>query len=119
VRKLAKVGVDEVALFIITPMPGSRIFQQYQGNFHSLDQLTFTPKWRDDYQKLSAFRKSLYLQYVAIKFLYHPARALGYGRALLTGRFKTKVEMTIFRKIKVAWLAVFGEQSADRVAIRG
>jgi radical SAM superfamily enzyme YgiQ (UPF0313 family) len=105
VRKLAKVGVDEIALFIITPMPGSQIFKQYLNNFRTLDQLTFTPKWREDYKKLSFFRKKLYLQYVAIKFFYHPVRMLGYIWALLTMRFKTKVEMTIFRKVKVALLA--------------
>jgi radical SAM superfamily enzyme YgiQ (UPF0313 family) len=106
VRKLAKVGVDEIALFIITPMPGSRIYQHYKDNLHTFDQLTFTPKWRDDYKKLSIFRKKLYLQYVVIKFFYHPTRLLGYGWAFLNRRFRTKVEMTIFRKIKVAWFAM-------------
>jgi len=114
VRRLAKVGVDEIALFIITPMPGSRIFQQYRGHFHSLDQLTFTPKWREDHRRLSTFRRNLYLQYVTTKSLHHPAQTLGYGWDLLTRRFRTKVPMTIFRKIKVAWLAVFGKRGADR-----
>jgi len=105
VRRLAKIGVDEVALFIITPMPGSQIFKQYLEKFQALNQLTFTPKWREDYIKISRFRKRLYMQYVIIKMLYHPLRMLGYGWALLTRRFRTKVEMTVFRKLKVAWLA--------------
>ena len=105
VRKLAKIGVDEVALFIITPMPGSRIYKQFMDKFCTLNQLTFTPKWREDYKKIAAFRKNLYLQYVIIKFFCHPVRMLGYGWALMTKRFRTKVEMTIFRKMKVAWFA--------------
>ncbi|RJQ19457.1 MAG: radical SAM protein [Nitrospiraceae bacterium] len=105
VRKLAKTGVDEVGLFIITPMPGSKIYGQFLDKFQKLNQLTFTPKWRKDYKKVSAFRKSMYIQYVLIKMLYHPIRMLGYIRSLLTKRFRTKVEMTIFRKLKVAWLA--------------
>jgi len=108
VRRLAKIGIDEIALFIITPMPGSRIFRRHNGEFSSLEELTFTPKWRSDYNKLASFRKSLYLQYIIIKFFYHPLRVIGYGWALLTGHFKTKVEMTLYRKLKVAIWALSG-----------
>ena len=112
VRRLARSGVDEVALFMITPMPGSRIFKQYHGdNLPPLDQLTFTPKWRSNYKKLSTFRKRLYLNYIAIKLLYHPLRAFGYGWALMTRRFRTKVEMTIFRKLKVTWFVAFCKEN--------
>jgi radical SAM superfamily enzyme YgiQ (UPF0313 family) len=105
VRTLAKKGVDEVALFIITPMPGSKIYEQFLEKFQKLNQLTFTPKWRDDYRKISRYRKKIYIQYIIIKLLYHPVRMMGYGWALLTGRFRTKVEMTVFRKLKVTWFA--------------
>lgn len=105
IRKLAKIGVDEVGLFIITPMPGSRIYDEFPEKFQKLNQLTFTPKWREDYKKISNFRKIAYLQYIVIKIIYHPVRLFGYAWALLTRRFRTKVEMTVFRKIKVAWLA--------------
>jgi radical SAM superfamily enzyme YgiQ (UPF0313 family) len=105
VRKLAKVGVDEIGLFIITPMPGSKIYNQYMDKFRELNQLTFTPKWREDYRRISVFRKKLYIQYIIIKMIYHPVRMLYYSWAFLNRRFRTKVEMTIFRKIKVAWLA--------------
>jgi radical SAM superfamily enzyme YgiQ (UPF0313 family) len=114
VRKLAKIGVDEVALFIITPMPGSEIYQQYLNKFHKLNQLTFTPKWREDYRELATFRKNLYFQYVIIKFLYHPLRMFGYGWAFITRKFKTKVEMTIFRKIKVAWLVFIRKRNSEK-----
>lgn len=117
VRKLAKAGVDEIALFIITPMPGSKIFQQYRNNFKTLDQLTFTPRWRQDYRVLSIFRKKLYFQYCIIKSFYYPSRMLGYLWALLTRRFKTKVEMTIFRKLKVAWLAISANKNTKIVRI--
>lgn len=113
VRRMAKVGVDEVALFIITPMPGSKIFQQYHHNFNTLEQLTFTPRWREDYKRLSAFRKKLYFQYITIKLLNHPLRLLMYGWAFITRRFRTKVEMTIFRKIKVTWLAMMSKRNKD------
>ncbi|MCK5506526.1 MAG: hypothetical protein KAJ10_15290, partial [Thermodesulfovibrionia bacterium] len=84
---------------------GSRIYEDFPDKFQKLSQLTFTPKWRIDYKKISSFRKIVYLQYIIIKLIYHPVRTFGYGWALLTRRFRTKVEMTVFRKIKVTWLA--------------
>jgi radical SAM superfamily enzyme YgiQ (UPF0313 family) len=112
VRKLAKTGADEVALFIITPMPGSKIYEKFQQKFHKLNQLTFTPSWRGDYKKISFSRKIMYLQYIIIKMVYHPVRMFGYGWSLLTRRFKTKVEMTVFRKLKVTWLALSSRTSS-------
>ncbi len=101
VRRLARIGVDEVALFIITPLPGSRIFETMGGGARALEDLTFTPTWRGDYRRLAAYRKSVYLQYFLLKLIFHPLRTLGYARSLLTGRFLTKVEMTVYRKLKV------------------
>jgi len=110
VRRLAWIGVDEVALFIITPMPGSRIFAPMGGADRSYEDLTFTPIWRPDYRKLAAYRKWLYIQYFFIKLLAHPLRTLGYGWALVTGRFQTKIEMTIYRKVKVLRLMAAGRR---------
>jgi radical SAM superfamily enzyme YgiQ (UPF0313 family) len=112
VRRLARIGADEVALFIITPMPGSRIFAAMGGADRRLEDLTFTPKWRADYRRLAWFRKLLYLQYFLLKSVFHPARAIGYGWALVTRRFQTKVEMTIYRKFKVLWLIAAGRRRA-------
>lgn len=109
-RRLARIGADEIALFIITPMPGSRIFEQMGHQVESLDQMTFTPRWREDFPELSAYRKRLYLQYFAIKVLWHPLRAAGYLWSLITGRFHTKVEMTIYRKLKVFCLMLKGRR---------
>lgn len=111
VRKLARIGVDEVALFIITPMPGSRIFLPMGGAECSFDDLTFTPTWREDYRALAAYRKGVYLQYFLLKLLFHPLRTFGYAWSLVTGRFKTKVEMTIYRKLKVLRLIGAGRRN--------
>jgi anaerobic magnesium-protoporphyrin IX monomethyl ester cyclase len=113
VRRLARVGVDEVALFIITPMPGSRIFRLMGGAERSFDELTFTPTWREDYRRLARYRKAVYLQYALLKLLFHPWRALGYAGAFVTGHFKTKVEMTIYRKLKVLKLRMAGRRTPE------
>ena len=113
VRRLAWIGVDEVALFLITPMPGSRIFLAMGGAARPFEDLTFTPTWREDYRRLAAYRKWLYVQYFLIKMLAHPLRTLGYGWALATGRFQTKIEMTIYRKAKVLRLMGAGRRAAS------
>jgi anaerobic magnesium-protoporphyrin IX monomethyl ester cyclase len=111
VRRLARIGVDEVALFIITPMPGSRIFRPMGNAERSFEDLTFTPKWRRDYRRLAAYRKAVYLEYFLLKLLFHPWRTLGYAWSLVTGRFETKVEMTIYRKLKVLRLIGGGRRN--------
>lgn len=111
VRRLARTGVDEVALFIITPMPGSRIYVPMGGADRAFEDLTFTPTWREDYGKLAAFRKRLYLEYFLVKALWHPQRTLGYGWSFLTGRFQTKVEMTLYRKLKVLRMMAAGRRA--------
>jgi anaerobic magnesium-protoporphyrin IX monomethyl ester cyclase len=108
VRRLARIGVDEVALFIITPLPGSRIFRSLGGAEQAFENLTFTPTWREDYPSLAAYRKRVYLEYFLFKLIHHPLRTLGYAVSLATGRFETKVEMTIYRKLKV--LALVGAE---------
>jgi anaerobic magnesium-protoporphyrin IX monomethyl ester cyclase len=112
VRRLARIGVDEVALFIITPMPGSRIFRPMGGAERSFEELTFTPTWREDYRCLARYRKAVYFEYFLAKLVFHPWRTLGYAWALATGRFKTKVEMTIYRKWKVMKLMAAGRRTS-------
>jgi anaerobic magnesium-protoporphyrin IX monomethyl ester cyclase len=55
VKDLTIKGVDEIALFMISPVPGSEIFDLYEG-YNSLSDLNFTPTWREDYKELSTFR---------------------------------------------------------------
>ena len=54
VRDLTRKGGDEIALFIITPVPGSAIFDDFEG-YVSLSEMNFTPTWRADYEILSKF----------------------------------------------------------------
>ena len=38
-------GIDEIAVFIISPLPGSKIYRELQG-MNNLDKLSFSPTWR-------------------------------------------------------------------------
>ena len=57
------------------------------------------------------FENGLYLEYFLIKALWHPLRTLGYGWSFLTGHFQTKVEMTLYRKLKVLRLMAAGRRA--------
>jgi len=100
VHDLTKKGVDEIALFIITPVPGSAIFDEFEG-YNSLSEMNFTPTWRHDYEILSRFRLRLYAQFLWWKLRYHPLKMLRQPFNFLRRRYDTKMEMVPFRAIKL------------------
>jgi len=99
-RQLVKAGLDEVLVLIATPIPGSKIFEQYSG-FSNYSELTFTPTYREDYSHLVRWQRWLYAYFLMLKAVYQPARCLGHLRDALRRRFKTKMEMTLWRFIIV------------------
>lgn len=105
VHELTRQGVDEIALFIITPVPGSAIFDQFEG-YGSLSELNFSPSWRQDYDILSKFRKKLYLNFLWWKLIYHPLKILRQPFNFLTRRFETKMEMVPYRALVLKWLEI-------------
>lgn len=102
VRDLTRVGVDEIALFIITPVPGSSVYEQFSG-YGNLSQLNFSPTWRPDYAKLSRFRLRLYAHFLWWKLRYHPLKLLQQPFNFLFRRFQTKMEMVPFRALMLRW----------------
>lgn len=110
IKDLAKTGIDEVAMFIMTPIPGSETLGQVQG-YTRLEQLTFSPSWRQDYKKLNTFRWGTYVRYLFWKARYHPFKLLQQPFNIITRRFKTKMEMTSFRAAKVLALSIFKQKN--------
>lgn len=100
VRRLTRRGVDEIALFIITPVPGSAIYEHYRG-FKSLSELNFSPTWRKDYTQLNRFRLDLYRNFLFWKLFYHPLKFLRQPFNFLLRRFETKMEMTPYRALYI------------------
>ena len=103
VHNLTKKGVDEIALFIITPVPGSAIFEEFEG-YTSLSEMNFTPTWRSDYQELSKFRLKLYAQFLLWKFRYFPGKIVRQCMNFMRRRFETKMEMVPYRALVLKWL---------------
>ncbi len=102
VRKLTRNGIDEIALFIIAPVPGSSIYESYRG-FESLSELNFTPAWREDYTRLNQFRLSLYRHFLFWKLLYHPLKVFRQIVNFLLRRFETKMEMVPYKAMVYKW----------------
>lgn len=102
IKKLVKAGLDEVALFICTPAPGSDLFGKEEG-YGSLSELSFSPTWRANYVTLSRYRLGTYLRFMLWKLLSHPAKILTQPFYFLARRFQTKMEMTPYRALSVLY----------------
>lgn len=101
---LTQAGVDEIAIFIITPTPGSELFAHARG-YNSLSDLNFTPVWRDDYAELSRFRKKMYLAFLLWKLRYFPLKIVRQCfHFFVLRRFETKMEMIPYRALVWKWI---------------
>jgi len=98
IKDLARNGIDEIAIFIISPVPGSEIFKEFSG-YKSLSELNFTPTWREDYGKLNKLRINLYLSFIGWKLRYFPLKILRQGVNFLLRRFETKMEMVPYKAL--------------------
>jgi radical SAM superfamily enzyme YgiQ (UPF0313 family) len=99
IKELTIYGIDEIALFIISPVPGSEIFGELEG-YQNLSELNFSPTWRKDYVMLSKFRLKLYLSFIFWKAVHHPVKILKQVLNFFRRRFDTKMEMAPYR----AWV---------------
>lgn len=100
VRNLTKKGVDEVGLFIATPVPGAAIYKKLRG-YTNYSQLNFSPTWREDYKKLNQFRLRLYKQFILWKMLFYPLKIVKQIFNFLFRKFETKMEMAPFRALRI------------------
>jgi anaerobic magnesium-protoporphyrin IX monomethyl ester cyclase len=97
-HRLVREGLDEVAIFIVTPVPGSRIFGQLSG-YSSYSQLHFSPTWRQDYQLLNKWRVSLYRSFLVWKVMHHPLKIAKQCLNFIRRSFDTKMEMVPYRAL--------------------
>jgi hypothetical protein len=102
VKKLVKLGVDEISCYIFTPVPGSELSQAINGFCH-FSQCTPSPNWRSDYDDLSQFRFKMYRTYFLYKLLY-PFKVLREIKGFLTGQYETKMAMSVFKQFKLLLL---------------
>ena len=94
IRKITWIGVSEIAVFIISPMPGSKLYGKEKSEILNL---SFSPKWRGDYQKLFVSRLYWYLNFLILKAIRYPTLILKSIKARLNKEFDLKMEMAPFR----------------------
>ena len=94
--ELIRAGLDEVLVLITTPIPGSAIFEQFSG-YGDYSELTFTPTYREDYARLLVWQRRMYSRFFLLKMVYQPLRCVEHVWDFLRRRFKTKMEMTLWR----------------------
>lgn len=100
---LIKNGLDEIALFIVTPVPGSKIYNEFSG-YSDYSQLNFSPTWREDYVKLNQFRLKLYRTFLINKTLLWPLKIFRQCLNFLTRKFETKMEMAPYRALHTKYI---------------
>ncbi|MBN2251415.1 MAG: B12-binding domain-containing radical SAM protein [Candidatus Altiarchaeota archaeon] len=100
IKRLAAAGVDEIALFIMTPIPGSGTYGREMNGYSSFEELTFSPKWRKDYGELNRFRMEAYAAFIFWRLVHHPLDSAGSIGHIVRKRFETKMEMTVYRIIR-------------------
>lgn len=100
VRDLTRAGLDEIALFIVTPVPGSALYGEITG-YKTLSELSFSPSWRADYRVLNHFRLGLYSRFLLWKLFYHPFKFTRQILNFVRRSFETKMEMAPYRALRV------------------
>jgi hypothetical protein len=97
IRVYTLLGVDEIAVFIVSPMPGARIYQSYKVDVHNI---SFSPSWRNDYKKLSYIRFYWYFNFLALKTVFHPIELLNSINRYYSKNYKLKMELAPFRSLQ-------------------
>jgi anaerobic magnesium-protoporphyrin IX monomethyl ester cyclase len=97
--KLTKLGVDEISLFIWSPLPGADAFESETG-WSRYEDLNWSPNWRKNYIELYRFRRRLHIRWLVTKILYQPLRSLRMILNILTGRYELKSEMALHRILR-------------------
>ena len=97
--KLTFHGVDEIAVFIYSPIPGSALASRIKG-FKHYSELTRTPNWRKDLY-LSFFRYFMYSIFIFIKLIFKPYKLLGNIIRIFNKNYETKMEMSFGKLIKI------------------
>ena len=105
ILNLTKNGIDEIAIFIITPIPGSEIFDLLEG-YNNFSELNFSPDWRQDYRYLFKKRLEFYSLFLLFKFFYYPLKIFKQIFNFLTCRFQTKMEMVPYKYLKLSLLTL-------------
>ncbi|EGY25790.1 radical SAM superfamily protein [Desulfovibrio sp. A2] len=101
--QLIRAGVDEISTVIFTPLPGAKLAGALSG-YETYSQCTPSPNWRADYKLLTRYRQKMYLNLFLQKFLAYPERFFQEIFRTMTRNFETKMEMSLYKQVKLVLL---------------
>jgi len=96
IRKLVRLGLDEIVTFMLTPLPDTDMANLIPEGLEYED-INFSPTWRSNYKQITRARIWVYVQFFALQLLYHPGKMLSSLTSILTRRFQMKSDMTVYR----------------------
>ncbi len=99
IKKLLDNGLDEIAVYVFTPLPGAKLSEKVQGYTH-YSQCTRSPTWRQDYKQIQKIRLRIYGTFFLHK-LKNPLKILREGVRFITKQFETKMEMSVYKQLKL------------------
>jgi radical SAM superfamily enzyme YgiQ (UPF0313 family) len=99
VDALVRAGVDDVSVFIWSPLPGAGAFGLERG-YERLEQLCWTPRWRSGYGRYEGARLGLYSRVLSAMFRSRPLALARSAARVLAGEHETKAEMTLSRMLR-------------------
>ncbi|MEK6237465.1 MAG: B12-binding domain-containing radical SAM protein, partial [Planctomycetales bacterium] len=108
-RRLARMGVHEIAISCLVPLPGTEIFENLRkDSLIELDDdycywmsgataMTQVKSWNPRFTDSQIIRKKLWglSQFYALSFLLHPTRFFHVVKNLITGKQDTKVDRVL------------------------
>lgn len=97
IRVYTILGIDEIAIFIISPMPGSELYKRFEVD---LSRISFSPTWRDDYSFLSVVRLYWYTNFLLLKATFHPVEFCKSVLRFYRKSFQLKMELAPFRSFQ-------------------
>ena len=93
VKQMVRAGVDEVAFFILSPLPGSALQNAMPYGNYEEALWSFSPRHRTDYKVLEKWRQRLIRRFFFWKLVFKPGALLRQMWNAFVGRPFTKMEM--------------------------
>lgn len=97
IRVYTVLGIDEIAIFVISPMPGSELYKRFEVD---LSRISFSPTWRSDYKYLSHVRLYWYANFLLLKLVFHPVEFCKSVIRYFKKSFQLKMELAPFRSFQ-------------------
>jgi radical SAM superfamily enzyme YgiQ (UPF0313 family) len=102
IRRLARLGLDEIVAFMLTPLPETGVSDLMPEGL-DWEDINFSPTWRDNYRLITRARMWIYLQFAVLKLLHHPGKVFDNLVSIVLRRFRMKGDMTVYRFLADFW----------------